>query len=354
LPDAIGPAWLRSSFGYARAQRATSQKPQMKLPTFKPSKRFLGEFALPCLSARIKNSKLPGVAARHIAEYENDPLCKIYLRGTNPRKISTWQQEILEQLLVEEGLAPAIEQALKGYGKDPNAYCSEEERAEIRKYGFAPFIWISVIVIDEVNREVILSGGSEWSVHIPEHGLSIYLRKSRWCWDEADYFIRYRSTFEDGRPRTAAELAKARSKEIKAMASEFEALISGSEEAEKRWEKMFPATGSPVKTDASFLCGEWKLDPEKTAQVQTRMGENVSVAQCRKDWGKNVYHVTLDMISLHQGRDILTEERTQDCTRRGNRFTIRFLEECMEGTSEYWCDGKLLVDQTGLAYRRAG
>jgi hypothetical protein len=326
----------------------------MKLPTFKPSKRFLGEFDLPCLAAKLKNSKLPGVAARHIAESEDDPICAIYLRGTDPKKVSAWQQEILDQLFVEEGLAGAIEEALKGYARDPNAYCSEEERAEIRKHGFAPFIWISVIVIDEVQREVILSGGSEVSVHIPEHGLSIYLRQSRWRWDEADYFIRYQSSFEKNQPKTPAQLAEALKKETKAMVAEFAALISGPEEEKKRWEKMFPATGSAKKADPSFLYGEWVLDVKKTAQVQRRLGEKVSVAQCQKDWGKNVYRIQSDAVRLYQGKDMVAEESILDCTRRGNRFTIHYREEWLEGDSEYWCDGKLLVDHTGLAYRRAG
>jgi hypothetical protein len=111
----------------------------MKIPVFKSSKRFLQEFDLPCLVAKLKNSKLTGVAARHIAESKDDPTCVIYLRGEDPKKISSWQREILEQLFLKAGLAAAIEEALSEYGKDPNAYCSKEERREIKKYGFAPF-----------------------------------------------------------------------------------------------------------------------------------------------------------------------------------------------------------------------
>jgi len=84
------------------------------------------------------------------------------------------------------------------------------------------------------------------------------------------------------------------------------------------------------------------------------MGEKISVAQFQKDWGKNVYRIKSGVVRLYQGKDMVAEESIQDCTRRGNRFTIHYREEWMEGTSEYSCDGKLLVDHTGLAYRRAG
>ncbi|HEX7896050.1 MAG TPA: hypothetical protein VF447_17765, partial [Terriglobales bacterium] len=291
------------------------------------------------------------VAARHIAESEDNPTCKIYLRGKNPRKVSPWQRKILEQLFVKEELTAAIEEALKPYGKDPSAYISEDERSEIKQHGFAPFIWLSVIVIDEIKQEVILSGGSESSVHIPEHGLSVYLRKNRWHWDEADYFIRYESGFE--KKSTPAEFEKALKKEMKSMAAELQALVKGPEEQQKRWEQMFPATGPAVSTDASFLCGEWKFDVEKTFEVQKGLGEKVSLAKCQRDWGENVYRITPEAVALWQAEDQLTEECTQECVRRGNRFTIRYLEaEIMEGTSEYWCDGRVLVDHTGLAYRR--
>jgi hypothetical protein len=325
----------------------------MKIPDFKPSKQFLEDVTLPCLVAKVKNSRLPGVAARYSAEFEENPTCRICLRGKDPKKISAWQRDILNQLFVQEGLAPAIEEALKPYGKDPNAYNSEEERTEIKKHGFAPFIWLDVIVIDEIKKEVILSGGSEASVHIPEHGLSIYLRKGRWHWDEADYFIRYESSFEEHKPETPVELEKALEHEVKSMAEELQALFTGPQEQEKRWEQMFPATGAAVKTDVTFLCGEWKFDAAKTAEVLTGLGEKISVGKCRTDWGKNVYRITPKAVSLWQGKDQLTEECTQECTRRGNRFTLRYLEEeILEGTSEYWCDGSILVDHTGLSYRR--
>jgi hypothetical protein len=50
----------------------------MKLPKFKPSAVFVEDIRLPCLVAKVPNSKLPGVGARHIAEFKEDPKCGIY------------------------------------------------------------------------------------------------------------------------------------------------------------------------------------------------------------------------------------------------------------------------------------
>jgi hypothetical protein len=333
----------------------------MKLPTFKPSKRFLGDINLSCLVAKIKNSKLPGVAARHVAEFKDDRACKIYLRGKNPKKISAWQQEILEQLFVEEGLAPAIEEAMKDYGKDPDAYsdCSAKEQKEIKKHGIAPFIWLSVIVIDEIKKEVIFNGGCERGVHITEHGLSVYLRKGRWRWDEADYFIRYHSGFEEDRPTTPAELATARSKLVDEMAAEFEALGSGQAEMKKRWNKVFPPPppGTPVQKDMSFLYGDWRFDAVETAKVLKRLGEEKSVAECREDWGSDrIRRFSEKVATEFQDGDLIGELHIRAWEHRGNRITQYYRGFggllLRDGTSEFWVKGNLLVDQNGLAYRR--
>jgi hypothetical protein len=337
----------------------------MKLPTFKPSKQFLGEIDLACLVAKIKNSKLAGVAARYIAESKDDRTCEMYLRGKNPKKISEWQQEMLEQLFVKEELASAIEQAMKEYGKNPDAYCgcTEEEQSEIKKYGIAPFVWLSVIVIDEIKKEVIFSGGCERAFHIAEHGLSIYLHKGRWRWDEAEYFDSYRSDFEENHPPTSPEFAAARSKVMNEMVEELHALFSEPEASERRWKEIFPMPtgGTMVETDPSFLYGDWKFDARKTAQVLKQMGEKKSIVECKSDWGDNFYRISQETVKLFQcdyegdcEDGELCEHFICGCQRCGNRVIIRYKEGWSEKvlTDDYWCDGERLVDHTGLAYRR--
>jgi hypothetical protein len=87
----------------------------MTLSEFTFSKRFLGEFDVPCLSPTVKNSELPCVAFRHISEFEEDPDCTIYLRGQDSEKISAWEQEILDRLFKNEGLAAAVNEDMKEY-----------------------------------------------------------------------------------------------------------------------------------------------------------------------------------------------------------------------------------------------
>src|SRR5882762_8866028 len=87
----------------------------MQIPKFKPSKRFLSDIKLPCLTATIKYSKLPGVAHRHVAEFEDDGDCAIYLRGKDSETVSPWQQKVLDQLFTNEGLAAAVTEGMKEY-----------------------------------------------------------------------------------------------------------------------------------------------------------------------------------------------------------------------------------------------
>ncbi len=323
----------------------------MKSPIFKPSRRFLGEFALPCLVAQIKNSNLPGVAARHIAECKDDPRCRIYLRGRNRKRISPWQQEMLDRLFLNGGLAAAIEQAMKAFGKDPDAYL-ESERVQIKQYGAAPFVHLTTIVIDEIQQEVILSGGSDMGGHLQEHGLNIYLHKGRWRWGVADYFIRYQAAFEEVPERTPAQLAAAQAQEIREMTPELEAMISGRSEEQRRWEKLFPAPppGARVETDPCVLYGDWKVDPVETARVLMNLGEKTSVAKARENWGDYLYRISPRRLETFQGDDVMDEQPFRECRRRGNRFDF-----VLDSGSiwEHWFDGKVLVDQCGLAYRRA-
>lgn len=87
----------------------------MKAPEFNSSDKFLEEYDVPCLIAEVKNSKLPGVATRYIAEFKEDPTCTIYLRGKNHKEISAWQQKTLEQFFDQEELASTIAKVMKEY-----------------------------------------------------------------------------------------------------------------------------------------------------------------------------------------------------------------------------------------------
>src|SRR5262249_35372708 len=129
----------------------------MKTPGFKAAKNFLGDTDLPCLFAKTKNSRLPGVAARYIEEFDDEP-CEIYLRGPNPKQVSPWMNGFLQQFFEEERLPEIIAGAMKKYEADPDAYddCTKEEQKAIRKEGIAAFMTIETIVLDEVAKEAML------------------------------------------------------------------------------------------------------------------------------------------------------------------------------------------------------
>lgn len=186
----------------------------MKIPAFKPSKRFLDDLKLPCLVAKVKNSKLPGLAKLHIAEFKEDDVCEIYLRGKNPKKISPWQRGVLKELFEDEELPVAVDTGLKEYatsrkwGGNNYADLFAEDRQKIKKHGILPYIVLDTVVIDDEKREVILSASTVIDGNLDEHGITIYRRKDRWRFDDADYFIRYHADFGEDlldEPETPAD-----------------------------------------------------------------------------------------------------------------------------------------------------
>jgi len=214
----------------------------MELPEFKPSKRFLHDTTLPCLVAKVKNSKLPGVAAQHITQFKDDPTCKIVFRGHDPTKISSWQREMLEQLLQKNGLGNAVEEAMKEYETSPEwggdfcANLENEMRQKVKEQGMAAFITIYVIVIDEIERKVLISAGTTYDGNLDEHGITIYSSEGRWRFDNADYFIHYESDIHE-----AQESKKA-------------------EKWHKKWAAVFPLPepATPVEANGSILYGVWR------------------------------------------------------------------------------------------------
>lgn len=336
----------------------------MSIPKFKRSKRFLDKFELPCLFAKIKNSKLPGVATRYIAEFKEDPACAIYLRGKNHKEISGWQKKMLEQLFEQEGLATTIAQVMKAYekqeGKEAYNLCDAKELNAFKKHGIVPFMTISTIVIDDITKEVIIDAGCDPAPHFSEHGLNIYLRNGRWRFDDADYFFDFQSQFEDHRETTPEELKDAQSAEILKMAAEAQDVFSGLQSQAKQWEKIFPLPRprTPAETDPAFLFGDWEFDARKTAQVMKQLGQKKSEIQCQiegqTDLGRVFYRFSPKYISLLVDGDQTSRDFFCGCQCCGKRVKILYRIKGGENilTSEHWYDGEFLVDQSGLAYRR--
>ena len=167
----------------------------------KPANYLLDDVPCLCLVAEVKNSDLPGgLATRHIASFHKDPICKIYLLGREPTHISDWQQGFLDKLFKFGGLATAVAEGMKDYedgvvGADCYFECMRRERDRkiIAECGFLPFLTIAYVVIDDIERRVIISAYTVFDGGLDEHGITIYLSGSRWCFDDASHFLAYKA-----------------------------------------------------------------------------------------------------------------------------------------------------------------
>jgi hypothetical protein len=155
----------------------------MKIPEFKTKRVFLEDIDLPCLFAKVKNSELPKVATRHIAKHKKDPICEIWVRGSNPKALTEWPKEMLGNLLEKEGLPAALEAGMREYETNKEEWPgyfedNAETYGEIKQYGILPFLTMHTIVIDEIRRMMILGCHTEWDIHLSEHGIAIFFHTS--------------------------------------------------------------------------------------------------------------------------------------------------------------------------------
>lgn len=326
----------------------------MKIPEFNRADDFLGYADIPCLLAKVKNSDLPGVAFRHIAECEEDPICEIYLRGRKPDKISPWQQEVLTQLFEKDGLAAAVAEAMKEYETNPKwagegcVHLAEEDRQRIKEHGIAPYITISVIVIDEVRRKVILRADTVIDGNLDEHGISIFLSKERWRFEYAEYFDRYQSGLGVDSEEKRREFTK------------------------EQWELLFPASelGTPAETDSELLVGKWEMDEPASVKLMNKLRVDSFQAH---NLLRERYNIGL-VISREMMRQfdlsppiadwMRSRFRILKIERRGNRFAVHLrhlqrkgaeyvdYEDALTRDADFWCDGNILIESSGIIYRR--
>lgn len=312
----------------------------MKIPEFNRTDDFLGYVDIPCLLAKVKNSELSGVAFRYIAECEEDPDCKIYLRGRKPEKISPWQQEILDQLFEQEGLAAAVAEGMKEYASSSKwggknyAELAEEDRQKIKEHGIAPHITISTIVIDEVKHQVILRADTIIDGNLDEHGISIYLNKDRWRFDTAEYFDHH-----------AATLMGTEAQQIK--------------RAWKLLDTMYPVSaGMSLETDLGPIIGDWIVDVPESLKLRRKLW-TPQKARDSIPHDSETLSVTSETIRTVVVTPTYKVDRTVEvvrCERWGGKVVAyvewhtNFGPQGFE--SGYWCTGGTLVTSVGKIYRR--
>lgn len=286
----------------------------MKIPEFKASKRFLDEYAVSCRVAKIKNSDVPGLATQHIAHFKEKPKLEIHLREKSPGKSSKWMQAQLEQLFAKDGLAAAVAAGIKELGEDAYNYLDGKEGRFIKQHGFAPYVYVKQLVIDEVKQKVLMIIDDGFDV-FTEHGGVIYQKGSRWRIGDFDDFYDYTGALDKYKIDPHAS-TKAQQK--------------------KKLDELFPpsAAKTPVIKDGSPIYGRWEVDVQETNKLLKKIGQEPYPAEILSG-GFYVLHETY-IESKSSNR------RVEGWECRGNWFTAN------GGYLEVWFDGQRLVTTTLL------
>lgn len=301
----------------------------MKIPEFKPSRNFLGEYDLPCLVAEIKNSEV-GLALECVAKYQTDPPLKIYLRGRDQESISPWQRQKLELLFEKDGLTAALAEGLKGsgYGED----VSEEDRPFFEAHGYSPYFHVLELVIDDIKQKVLFLVDDEFHV-LHEHLGTIYLKRGRWHFEEYDYYLRYANAFEKQRINNKAiEIA----------------------EREKLWDTMFPPpeANTPVEKDCSFIYGRWEVDKNETSKLSEQFKWDVTVLE------DDTYAITAGTLKHTSALGRPPSAPIIGLERQGNWVTVTVNTSAPKAvkvepkTFRFWWTGNNLVGEWGMVFRK--
>jgi hypothetical protein len=300
----------------------------MKVPVFKPSKRYLRNVSLSCMAASVKNSELPTVAAKQIGEFKSDPKCDIYLRGNEPKMISAWQDEMLKMLFENGGLATAVAEGIKACNDAASGGYDDFDAPDLQKIkerGIEAFVVISMIAIDEVAQEVVIKARTVFDCVLDEHGIVFVLRAGRWCFEQGDYLYQLTS------------------------------LVTHTREHDKRWKWEqawksvfpFPDSGTPAVDDGSVLFGVWRYNPDETARVRKLLGASAREIKGSFSSGPTLGHYfsPTKTETLSDGRKISSGD-IASYERKGNWLTVYFCpaaDRVMPAPEQIWCDGALLL-----------
>jgi len=283
----------------------------MKIPVFKPSKCFVHDYTVPCLLAKLKNSEIAGIGEHFRKEIGKNPVFSVYLRGTDAKKISPWQQQILERLFQREELVDAITEGMKDYEK-----LGGYEDPDIQRDGILPHLYLTRIVIDERRQEVIICVHTLADGNLDEHGIAIHLKKGHWKFDSLDYLNDYLKNLDLDEEET-------------------------------------PSAAGP-SLSVRDLYGTWILDEEATVKYLTTRGMKSEVKSTLNDFRDESVEIGDGTVRLfYQGH--LQEGKIVKCEWKGKQawLTYRIPGERHDGT---W-GGKLqkdrlVVSDLGVVLRR--
>jgi hypothetical protein len=272
----------------------------MKTPVFKPSKTFVHDYRVPCLAAKLENSQVAGIGELHRKETKEDPVCQVFLRGTNAREISPWQRQMLKRLFEQDELVSAVATGMKDYEKSTGY----EDPDAIQPEGILPHLYLTRVIIDERQQEVIICAHTLVDGNLDEHGIAISSKKGRWKFGSLDYLNDYLRNLDLDEPAVPVRRASA-----------------------------------PSVRD---LFGTWVLDEEATTKLLTTRGMKSYVKSTLKDFHGAFFEVSEGRIRrFDEGR--LAEGKIVKCEWKGKQawLTYRVAGEKYDGM---W-GGKLQKDK---------
>lgn len=295
----------------------------MNIPDFKPCENFLGETGLPCLLAKVKNSEFPGIGARYISRWKDDPVCKIYLRSKTPDKITPWQQEMLEKLFTQDGIRDAVTEAMKEceqkLGEQLQFAVAKEEQSRVKKTGLLPHVVLHCILLDESRKRVLMQADAPMGI-LNEHGITIYLKDGRWRYEDGGCFEYYEEKY-----RAAADDATRK----KTMA---------------RWESMFPLPpeDAPLESDLTPILGEWSYNLAETVKVLKQYGatqREINEVRSPKYFANKYRHMfTCSNYKLEREMSIALDREIVRFERKGMFYQL-WRNDRPDWPESFWCDG---------------
>lgn len=195
---------------------------------------------------------------------------------------------------------------------------------QIKRYGIAPHLTLSSVVLDDIKREAIISGNTEWDDSLHEHGISIHLTSRGWRFDYGDYLFGYWSD------------------------------VNGEVLENQLAKEIPPEETKHGETDTRFLLGDWEFD-EKEALLHykrlkwraSRISDTLRIFTGRRVTFSEQELRTFDNGGGEQRNDVVRYER------RGNVVTIHLRTRTkMSFSLEYRLRDGMLFDIYGEVLRK--
>jgi hypothetical protein len=279
------------------------------------------------MSASLKNSSVLQSVVPGKSHKDKERMFQVYLRGADSNRISPWQRAVLERLFDNAGLEAAIESGMKEYevqlrGEEWDMF--PDDAASIKRYGWAAHVVVLAVIIDDLEREVILSLGCGLDGNLAEHGIAIALKSGKWRFNVGDYLNDYKSRVER---------------------KEFEKQQSNVEPSSKN--KIV------VQKNPEFLFGTWEFDEKEARRV---LGKNAwSKAEFDKqNKARKGYkiEVTALRVALTTQHGLMGEFKFAGSELRGDRVIIKFHHPKTQvgaetGVMEFTWSDDLLINQLG-------